>query len=111
LKSFQDGVAWAKRRIPRDKRPIASIEHYLSALEDPRMDRAKLHKLLDIVVVAICAVICGADNWVEVESFGQAKHKWLKTFLELPNGILSHDTFSRVFGALDPDQFRTCFFN
>jgi predicted transposase YbfD/YdcC len=94
-----------------DEQPIASIEHHFSDLEDPRIDRTKLHKLLDIVVIAICAVICGADTWVEVESFGQAKQKWLKTFLELPNGIPSHDTFGRVFGALDPDQFRICFLN
>ena len=73
------------------------------------MDRTKLHKLLDIVVMAICAVICGADGWVEVEAFGHAKHKWLKTFLELPNGIPSHDTFGRVLGVLDPDQFQSCF--
>ena len=73
------------------------------------VDRTKLHKLLDIVVMAICAVICGADGWVEVEAFGHAKHKWLKTFLELPNGIPSHDTFGRVLGVLDPDQFQSCF--
>ena len=94
-----------------DEQPVASIEHHFSDLEDPRIDRTKLHRLLDIVVIAICGVICGGDTWVEVESFGQAKHNWLKTFLELPNGIPSHDTFGRVFGALDPDQFRTCFLN
>ncbi len=89
--------------------PIASIEHHFSGLEDPRIDRTKLHKLLDIVVIAICAVVCGADSWVDVEMFGHAKHKWLKTFLELPNGIPSHDTFGRVFGMLDPEQFQRCF--
>ena len=94
-----------------DKQPVAFIEHHFSDLEDPRIDRTKLHKLLDIVVIAICAVICGADTWVEVESFGRAKQHWLAAFLELPNGIPSHDTFGRVFGALDPDQFRTCFLN
>lgn len=94
-----------------DEQPVASIEHHFSDLEDPRIDRTKLHRLVDIVVIAICGVICGGDTWVEVESFGQAKHNWLKTFLELPNGIPSHDTFGRVFGALDPDQFRTCFLN
>ena len=91
--------------------PIASIEHHFADLDDPRIDRTKLHKLLDIVVIAICAVICGADDWVAVETFGNAKHDWFKKFLELPNGIPSHDTFGRVFGQLDPDQFRTCFHN
>lgn len=91
------------------EQPIASIEHHFSGLEDPRIDRTKLHKLLDIVVIAICAVVCGADSWVDVEVFGHAKQEWLKTFLELPNGIPSHDTFGRVFGLLDPDQFQRCF--
>jgi predicted transposase YbfD/YdcC len=90
-----------------DNKPIASVEHHFSGLTDPRIERTRLHKLLDIVVIAIC----GADNWVEVESFGQAKQKWLKTFLELPNGIPTHDTFGRVFGALDSDQFQSCFLN
>lgn len=92
------------------ERPVASIQRHFSALEDPRIDRTKRHKLLDIVVIAICAVICGADTWVDVESFGHAKHKWLETLLELPNGIPSHDTFGRVFALLDPDQFQNCFF-
>ena len=92
-----------------ENRPIASIQHHFSALEDPRIDRTKLHKLVDIVVIAICAVICGADTWVDVESFGHAKLAWFKTFLELPNGIPSHDTFGRVFAMLDPDQFQQCF--
>jgi predicted transposase YbfD/YdcC len=91
--------------------PIASIEHHFADLDDPRIDRSKLHKLLDIVVIAICAIICSADDWVAVEMFGNAKHEWLEKFLELPNGIPSHDTFGRVFGALDPEQFESCFLN
>jgi predicted transposase YbfD/YdcC len=90
---------------------VASIEHHFGGLQDPRIDRTKRHELLDIIVTAICAVICGADGWVAIEEFGKAKLGWLRRFLELPNGIPSHDTFGRVFGKLDPDQFRICFMN
>jgi len=90
---------------------VASIEHHFGDLQDPRIDRTKRHKLLDIVVIAICGVICGADDWVSIEEFGNAKLDWFRQFLELPNGIPSHDTFGRVFGKLDPDQFHTCFTN
>lgn len=90
---------------------VASIEHHFGGMKDPRIDRAKRHKLLDIVVIAICGVICGADDWVSIEEFGNAKLDWFRKFLELPNGIPSHDTFGRVFGKLDSDQFHTCFTN
>ncbi len=78
-------------------------------MEDPRVDRTKRHKLIDILTIAICAVICGADSWVAIELYGCTKYEWLKTFLELPNGIPSHDTFARVFAQLDPQQFQECF--
>ncbi len=86
--------------------PIA--EHFRD-LEDPRRGRAKRHELLDIIVITLCAVVCGADNWVEIEEFGKAKREWFERFLKLPNGIPSHDTFGRVFGMLDPERFAACF--
>jgi len=89
--------------------PIASITKYFNLLKDPRVERTKRHSLLDIIVIAICAAICGADDWVSVERFGNAKLNWLQTFLDLPNGIPSHDTFGRVFAQLDPEQFRASF--
>lgn len=82
---------------------------FFDELEDPRMNRTKRHSLSDILVITICAVICGADEWTEIELFGKLKHKWLKTFLELPHGIPSHDTFGRVFSLLDPKQLEQCF--
>ena len=89
--------------------PTAAITDYFVSLEDPRIERTKLHELLDIIVIAICASICGADDWVEVALFGNAKLPWLRTFLALPNGIPSHDTFGRVFARLNPEQFQQCF--
>jgi predicted transposase YbfD/YdcC len=91
---------------PSKLRPL--VEHF-ALLPDPRVDRTKRHLLLDIVVVAVCAVIGGADTWVDIEEYGRAKYEWLKRFLPLPNGIPSHDTFARVFARLEPEAFRTCF--
>lgn len=91
------------------QRAKASIIEHFGVVEDPRIERHKQHKLLDIIVIAICAVICGADGWVAVEAFGRAKYKWLKGFLELPHGIPSHDTFGRVFSLISPTQFQECF--
>jgi len=88
-----------------EKSPVTIDKHFTN-LKDPRIDRTKLHQLADIIIIAICAVICGADGWVTVEEFGNAKIDWLRTFLKLPNGIPSHDTFGRVFARLDPEQFR-----
>ena len=69
-----------------------TLVDYFENLEDPRIERGKRHSLLNIVTIAICAVICGADSWVYVEMFGKSKEEWFRTFLELPNGIPSHDT-------------------
>jgi len=85
-----------------------NILHHFASLEDPRIERTKDHLLLDIIAIAICAVICGADTWVDIESYGEVKQEWLGSFLALPNGIPSHDTFARIFARLDPEQLQQC---
>ena len=90
-------------------RPKITIADHFSPLEDPRIERTKRHKLIDIITITICAVICGADGWNDIELYGKCKYKWLKKFLELPNGIPSHDTFARVFSLLNPEQLQQCF--
>lgn len=89
----------------------ASLMEHFSSLKDPRIDRTKRHLLMDIIVIAICAVICGADGWEDIEEYGKTKKPWLKQFLKLPNGIPSHDTFARVFSRIDAKQFQPCFIN
>src|SRR3954447_25370940 len=86
-----------------------SIAHHFAELTAPRLDRSRLHELLDIVAIAICAVVAGADSWDDIEDFGNAKLGWLGSFLDLPNGIPSHDTFRRLFERLDPDEFQRGF--
>lgn len=90
---------------------VEKLEQYFSDLTDPRVERRRLHKLIDIVVISICATLARCEDFVEISEFGKAKEEWLKTFLELPNGIPSHDTFSRVFRRLDPEEFHKCFMN
>ena len=82
---------------------------YFSSLTDPRVERTREHLLDDILFIAISSVICGADGWNDMEEFGKAKHEWLQTFLALPGGIPSHDTFNRVFSALEPTGLENCF--
>ena len=89
--------------------PILHLRTRFADVTDPRVERTKAHPLLDILTITVCAVLCGADNWVDIETFGQAKRAWLEQFLLLPQGIPSHDTFGRVFARLNPEQFQTCF--
>jgi predicted transposase YbfD/YdcC len=87
----------------------ASIVAYFASVEDPRVERKREHLLMDIFVIAISAVVCGANDWVAVETFGKAKESWLRKFLALPHGIPSHDTFGRVFALLKPEQLQVSF--
>lgn len=93
------------------QKKIFSLVTHFSTIPDFRINRGKRHKLIDIMVIAVCAVICGADDWNAIEKFGKAKQDWFCQFLELPNGIPSHDTFNRVFSSLSPESFRECFIN
>jgi hypothetical protein len=90
-------------------KPFGSIEAHFGELKDPRQGQNVQHKLLDIIVIAFCGVICGADGWVAIENFGRQQESWLQQFLELPKGIPSHDTFGRVFAWLDPEAFQRSF--
>ena len=81
----------------------------IETIKDPRVERTKLHSLKDILVIAVCATICGADDWEDIAEFGVAKQEWFATFLELENGIPSHDTFRRVFILLDNIELKTLF--
>jgi predicted transposase YbfD/YdcC len=94
--------------MAQDKQPKPIAAYFLS-ITDPRIERSKAHKLIDIIMVSICGVIAGCDAWTEIEDFGRDREDWLKTFLELPNGIPSHDTFGRVFSLIDPKQFQASF--
>ncbi|MGB3612431.1 MAG: ISAs1 family transposase [Elainellaceae cyanobacterium] len=86
-----------------------SVLAHFQHLSDPRVERAQRHNLSAIVSIAILGVLCGADGFVAIEAYGKAKRAWIETFLELPNGIPSHDTFGRVIGALAPEELHDCF--
>jgi predicted transposase YbfD/YdcC len=92
-----------------EEKAIGRITEHFGKVSDPRIGNATRHKLMDIIVVAICAVVCGADGWSDVALFGKSKLKWFKTFLELPHGVPSHDTFGRVFGLINSEEFQCSF--
>ena len=91
------------------KTKTPGLLEYFADLPDPRIERCKQHELIDLIAIAILATICGAEHFTEMEEFGIAKQDWLKTFLNLKNGIPAHDTFARVFARLKPAAFRECF--
>jgi hypothetical protein len=88
---------------------MASFYEHFEALPDPRVERTRLHKLSDILFITMAAVLSGCDDWNEIELYGETKEEWLRKYVELPNGIPSHDTFNRVFSLLDPEALRECF--
>jgi hypothetical protein len=89
--------------------PLAIFKHHFETIKDPRAPYRIHHQLVDMVMIAICGIICGADSWVEIEQYGISKESWLATFLELPHGIPSHDTFERLFARLRPEQLQASF--
>ena len=84
---------------------------FFESMEDPRVERTKQHKFIDIVAITIASVFCGCEDWNEIELFGKSKKAWLSQYLESPNGIPSHDTFDRFFAALNPESLQQCFLN
>jgi predicted transposase YbfD/YdcC len=93
------------RRSRKKAKKKACFVDFFADMPDPRLDRKKRHELMDIFVVALCGVLTGAETWTEIEQFGKVKLKWLRQFIRLKNGIPSHDTFGRVFGLIDPEEF------
>lgn len=89
---------------------VEGLRYCFADLKDPRVQGRCDHLLLDIMAITLVAVMCGAEDWTDIEEFGCSRHGWLKSFLELPNGIPSHDTFQRVLGLLDRKQFACCLF-
>lgn len=86
-----------------------NFKSIFSQIDDPRSDINKLHRLDDILLIGIISVICAADTWKDMETYAKAKEDFLRSFLSLPNGIPSDDTFNRVFSSINPDQFERCF--
>ena len=88
--------------------PLLIIRHF-HEMPDPRINRRRPHLLVDILTIGLCTLVAGGEHFTDMEAFGKAKEKWLRTFLKLPEGIPSHDTFTRVFSAIDPAAFLDCF--
>jgi predicted transposase YbfD/YdcC len=93
------------------KHPHLSLITHFETLPDPRVNRTKHHDLMDLLVIAICTLLCGGESFNDMEDFGHAKREWFEKFLRLRHGIPSHDTFNRLFAALDPKAFGECFVN
>ena len=91
------------------KFPATTWQTHFEIVDDPRVDYLIDHPLVEIIIIAICAVICGADDWVAIETWGKTKVEWLKSFMELEKGIPTHYTFRRVFAQIDPEQFQAGF--
>lgn len=100
-----------KRKQPAvdEDMETASLLEYFATVPDPRIERSQLHPLESILVLSVCAVICGANSFVGIELFGRSRETWLRTFLDLPNGIPSHDTIGRVFAMLNPKALEQAF--
>jgi len=98
-----------KERQDESRVAESSLIMHLRQVHEPRINRRKFHDLVDVLVIGICTLLCGGETFNDMEDFGEAKHDWFKTFLELENGIPSHDTFNRLFSAIDPQQFLDCF--
>jgi predicted transposase YbfD/YdcC len=103
------GIMGAKREKTMPPKSPTSISQYFDGVVDPRTGQNVQHPLLNIITIAICGIICGADTWVDIEMYGNAKSVWLATFLDLRHGIPSHDTFGRVFRYINPEEFQACF--
>jgi predicted transposase YbfD/YdcC len=96
-------------QLPQQQQPDLSISTFFAKLKDPRRAHRRLHHLQDIIIIALCAVIAGAQDWQQIETFGRKRRAWLDGFLDLRHGIPSHDTFERVFDRLQPQAFQACF--